>query len=204
MVGTMPCLTAWSASSRGVQAATGRPASGGGVQAKLMIWTICSAVKVSGAPERGASASTSAIACCRSALSASAAARRDSAATQRARHLRTVLGEQWSRRARGSFRWPAAAARTIRVRKATACGQECCRSRPSRIACCGGETVRANGSGPATARTFHTPTTRAGRFPSARDSTTTHYGLMPSCTSNSSPGVGDPYGLRWDHDKEGG
>ncbi len=161
----MPCLTASSASSRGVQAATGRSASGGGVQAKLIIWTICSAVKVSGVPGRGESASTTAMACGRSPTSASAAASCDSAAAQRARHLRTVLGEQRSCRARGALRWPAAAARTIRARKATACGHECCRSSPSRIACWGGETVMDNGRGPATAHTFHARSNSVGSIP---------------------------------------
>ncbi len=40
----MSRLMASSANSRGVQASTGRPESAGGVQARLMIWTICSAV----------------------------------------------------------------------------------------------------------------------------------------------------------------
>ena len=77
-------LTASLANSRGVQAATGRPASAGGVQARLMICTICSAVKVSGAPGRGASASTRAIRRLRAAASPSRAASCASAAAQRA------------------------------------------------------------------------------------------------------------------------
>jgi len=56
----MPCLTAASANSRGVQAVPGRPTCAGGRQARLMIWTICSAVKVPGAPGRGASAKAAA------------------------------------------------------------------------------------------------------------------------------------------------
>jgi len=51
-------LTASSASSCGAQASMGRPESAAGVQARATIWTIYSAVKVSGAPGRGASAST--------------------------------------------------------------------------------------------------------------------------------------------------
>ena len=52
MVGTMPRVTASSASSRGVQWLTGRSLPGGGSQASATIWTTCSAVKVGGAPER--------------------------------------------------------------------------------------------------------------------------------------------------------
>src|SRR5207249_4906312 len=56
MVATIPRLAASSANSRGVQCVVGRSAAGGGVQASATIWTTCSALKVSGAPLRGASA----------------------------------------------------------------------------------------------------------------------------------------------------
>ena len=55
MVPTMPRLRASSASSRGVQWLIGRPDASGGSQARAMIWHHCSALKVAGAPGRGAS-----------------------------------------------------------------------------------------------------------------------------------------------------
>ena len=165
MAATMPCLTASSARSRGVHRSTGRPAAAGGMHATLIIWMICSAVKVSGAPGRGASASTVAMTASRSSASASAAANGAAAAAQRARHLRMVLGVQWSWRAKGSLRCPVAAPRTMRMRKASACGQECWRKRPSRIACCGGETVMDNGGGPAMDGAPYVRTARWGNIP---------------------------------------
>src|SRR5215216_6615403 len=55
MVATMPRLRASSASSRGVQWRMGRADASGGSQASAMIWHQCSALKVAGAPGRGAS-----------------------------------------------------------------------------------------------------------------------------------------------------
>jgi hypothetical protein len=111
--------------------------------------TICSAVKVSGAPGRGASASTRAIRRLRSAASCSTAASCLWAAAQRARHLMTVLGVQPRSWARGTLRMPVAAAKTMRTRKAMIWGVECWRSSASSTACCGGLTVMGSGSGPA-------------------------------------------------------
>lgn len=82
----MPCRIASSADSRGVQA-----------------------VKVPGAPGRGASAKTA------------ANDNRMMAASQRPRPLRTVFGAQPTCRASGSLRWSAPAPRIIRTRKASAC-----------------------------------------------------------------------------------
>src|SRR5204863_8891732 len=58
---TMPRWTASAANSAGVQWVTGRPDSAGGSQASARIWQICSALKVGGAPARGASANTTTI-----------------------------------------------------------------------------------------------------------------------------------------------
>ena len=100
----MPCRTASSASSLGVRAVTGRPSCSGGLQARSMMRTICSAVKVAGAPARGASASAAAPAHSKVGRSPSLAARCAAAAAQRDRHLRAVFGVQPTRRARGSLR----------------------------------------------------------------------------------------------------
>ncbi len=141
-------LAASAANSRGVQASTGRPDSVGEVQARLMIWMICSAVKVGGTPGRGASASTSAMSGCKSASSWSTLARSGWAWAQRARQRRMVLGEQASRAANGSLRSPAAAAKMMEMRRARAWGQECWRSKRSRTARWCGETRMATGGGP--------------------------------------------------------
>ncbi len=141
-------FSASSASSRGVQASTGRPASAGGVHAMAMIWTICSGVKVGGAPGRGASASTAAISVRSPGSSASRAARSGAAAAQRARQRRAVLGEQPSCCAICSLGRPASAARMIWMRRTRACGAVCWRSKRSRIARCGGEMVIGIGGGP--------------------------------------------------------
>ena len=90
MLDTIPWSSASSASSRGVQASTGRPWLRGEVQARLTISTTCSALKVVGAPERGASLRTAAMVWRRTTGSASTAASWASAAAQRARQVRTV------------------------------------------------------------------------------------------------------------------
>lgn len=123
MLLTMPWRSAWSASSRGVQASTGRPAARGEVQARLMIWTICSAEKVAGVPERGASANTLTPIWRSTHQSASAAANWLSAPTQRLRQMRIVKREQPSRVASGPTRCSAAMPKTIRTRRARACEQ---------------------------------------------------------------------------------
>jgi hypothetical protein len=61
MVSTIPRLRTSSATSRGVQWLTGRPESAGASHATATIWTICSAVKVAGVPERGESVKASTI-----------------------------------------------------------------------------------------------------------------------------------------------
>src|SRR5207249_723164 len=53
MVSISPRLRTSSATSRGVQWLTGRPDAAGSSHATATIWTICSAVKVAGVPERG-------------------------------------------------------------------------------------------------------------------------------------------------------
>ena len=92
----MPCWTASSASSRGVQASTGRRNCAGAWQARLMICTICPAVKVAGAPGRGASAKAAAMARAKAGRSASATVRCVAAAAQRARTFfgRAIAGER--------------------------------------------------------------------------------------------------------------
>jgi hypothetical protein len=57
---TSPRLTAARASSLWLQWVLGHPLADGGSQARATIAQICSAVKVAGAPERGASARRSA------------------------------------------------------------------------------------------------------------------------------------------------
>ncbi len=145
---TRPCLTASSASSRGVQAVTGRANCAGGWQARLITWMICSAVKVAGVPGRGASAKAAAMASSRAGRSASATDRGVAAAAQRDRHLRAVFGVQPTCRASGSLRRPVAAPRTIRTRSASACGQDDRRSSAVSTACWAGETVMGSGAGP--------------------------------------------------------
>ena len=103
---------------------------------------------VGGAPGRGASASTSAISVRRADSSASTAARSGSAAAQRARQRRTVFGEQSTCCALCSLATPAAAARTIWLRRTRAWGALCWRSKRSRIARWGGEMVMGSGGGP--------------------------------------------------------
>lgn len=148
MLLTMPWCWASSASSRGVQTSTGRPSVRGEQQARLTIWTICSAEKIIGRPERGASARVVATALASWDGSASAAARIGSASAQRSRHFWTVKGEQSSSPANGSIRAPSATRKMMRTRKTSACGQECWRSKRSRTARCGGETVIERGCGP--------------------------------------------------------
>ena len=154
MLVTMPCSSASSASSRGVQASTGRPRLRGEVQARLTICTTCSALKLVGAPERGASARVVAIVVERAAGSASAAASRHSASAQRSRHFCTVSGEQANWAASGSIRAPSARLSTMRSRNANACGQECWRSSRSKTARWASETLIARAWGPAIAASF--------------------------------------------------
>lgn len=155
MVVTIPWCSASSASSRGVQASTGRPTLRGETQAKLTICTTCSALKVGGRPLRGASARVAAIVARSWAGSVSAAAKRLSASSQRSRHFCTVSGEQVSWAASGSMRAPSAIASTIRTRTTSACGQECWRSNCSNTARWGGETLIARATGPAIGAAFY-------------------------------------------------
>ena len=112
------------------------------------MWMICSAVKVAGAPGRGASARVAAMARSRAGRSASATARCASAAAQRDRHLRAVFGAQPTRRASGWLRWLVAAPRMIRTRSANACGQDDRPSSAVSTACWAGDTVIGAGAGP--------------------------------------------------------
>ncbi len=112
----MPCRIASSADSRGVQA-----------------------VKVPGAPDRGASAKTAAMARARADDEPSANDNRVMAASQRPRHLRTVFGVQPTCRASGSLRWSAPAPRIIRTRKASACEHDARRNRA--LSTCPGREV---------------------------------------------------------------
>ena len=109
---------------------------------------ICSAVKVAGAPARGASAKAAAMARSRAGRSSSATAKCAAAAAQRDRHLRAVFGVQPSRRANASLHWPAAAPRTIWTRRASACGQDDRRSSAASTACWVGVTAMDAGAGP--------------------------------------------------------
>ncbi len=145
---TIPCLTASSANSRGVQVVTGRPHWSGGRQARLMICAICSAVKVAGVPGRGASAKAAAMARSKAGRSASATARSVAAAAQRARHLRAVFGAQPSCRASGSVRWPIAAPRTTWTRSASARGQDDHRRSAASTVRWAGVTKMGAGAGP--------------------------------------------------------
>src|SRR5919202_6675186 len=78
----------------------------------------------------------------------STAARSGAAIAQRARQRRTVLGEQATWCAISSLDKPAAAARTIWLRRTRACGALCWRSQRSRIARWEGEMVMGTGCGP--------------------------------------------------------
>lgn len=148
MVATMPCVMASSANSRGVHAATGRWHCSGGRQARLMMRTICSAVKVAGVPGRGASAKAVAIAAASAPGSSSTASRCGVASRQRPRHLRIVVGVLARCRASGSLRWPAAAPRMIAARKASACGHDARRRKVVSTACCAAVTWTGADRGP--------------------------------------------------------
>jgi hypothetical protein len=104
---TSPRLTAARASSLWLQGVLGHPLADGGSQARATIAQICSAVKVAGAPERGASARRSAT------PSASWVA------SQRRRHRRTVLAATLTRRAVSRTPLPSPASRMIQARKAS-------------------------------------------------------------------------------------
>lgn len=101
-MGTTSLLMASSANSRRVQWLISRPDSHGYSQARATIWTSCSGLNVSGAPERGASASvasTNAVSSLSVTLLASAASKIASAANQRSRHVRAVSVSMLSCRA---------------------------------------------------------------------------------------------------------
>jgi hypothetical protein len=111
---TYPRLTASSASSPCVQWVIARPLSVGGSQANAIIVHICSAVKVGGVPERGASDK-------RSATLPSVLA------VHRRRHACTVERPTLSSAAVSRTPSPSAASRTIRARKEICCGHVRCR-----------------------------------------------------------------------------
>src|SRR5216684_4952 len=120
MRGTMPRWTASAANSAGVQWVTGRPDVAGGSQASASSWQICSALKAGGAPARGASFNSAMMSLVRVASSlpsASAAAKRGPAASQRARQTCTVSRARPSRWASCSLFPPSLAARIILTRR---------------------------------------------------------------------------------------
>ena len=110
MLPTSPRPTASRASALWLQWVIGRPLAEGGSQARATMAQTCSAVKVAGAPERGASARRSAT------LSSSLAVR------QRRRQSRTVLGSTATMRAVSRTPLPSSASRMIQTRKASCWG----------------------------------------------------------------------------------
>src|SRR5262245_28405766 len=129
MIGTRPRRMASSAISRWLQWLMGRSLSEGFSHVIATRAQICSAVKVAGAPDRGASASLSGTAC------PSAACR------HRLRQYRTVLGQTPSSRALARAPVPSAASRMMRARRASCCGVEWVRTRRSSASRCSGKTV---------------------------------------------------------------
>ena len=108
MLVTSPRLTTSRANSFWLQWVIGRPLAEGGSQAKAMMAQICSAVKVAGAPERGASARRSAVL--------------PIPASHRRRQRRTVLGWIINARAVARTPLPLSASRMILARTASCWG----------------------------------------------------------------------------------
>src|SRR6266851_6050839 len=151
MRGTMPRWTASAANSAGVQWVTGRPDVAGGSQASASSWQICSALKAGGAPARGASFNSAMMSLVRVASSlpsASAAAKRGPAASQRARQTCTVSRARPSRRASCSLFPPSLAARIIATRRTSRWGLVARRAKRSRSARWRGDKVNSGGRGP--------------------------------------------------------
>ena len=126
---TSPRLTASRASSFWLQCVIGRPLPEGGSQARATIAQTCSAVKVAGAPERGASARRSTM------LSSSLPA------SQRRRQRRTVLASTPTRRAVSRTPLPSSANRIIQARKASCWGVWWARRKRSSAVFCSGLKV---------------------------------------------------------------
>jgi len=91
-----------------------------------MIWQICSAVKLAGAPGRGAS------------LNRSTTPTDAGADARRRRQWRTVLRQMPSAAAVFSMPVPAAASRMMRDRSASCCGVECARTSAFSACSCSG------------------------------------------------------------------
>lgn len=126
MLPTSPRLTASRANSFWLQWVIGRPLTEGGSQARATIAQTCSAVKVAGAPERGASARRPAV------LSSSCPA------SQRPRQRRTVLASTPTLRAVSRTPSPSSASRMIQARTASCCGVRWPRqNRSSAVFCLG-------------------------------------------------------------------
>ncbi len=121
MLSTMPRLTASRASPLWLQWLRGRSLCSGGSQASAMIAQTCSGVNVAGAPGRGSSASRTAIVV------------PGGAASQRARHSRTVFGQTSSRRAISRTPVPADDSRIMVARSASLRGVLCARLSRSKL-----------------------------------------------------------------------
>jgi len=135
MVVTIPRLQASLASSRGVQWLMGRPDVSGGSQAKAMIWHHCSALKVAGAPGRGASWRRSCTA-------------HPGRLSQCRRHSRTVLRLVPRRRATSGALRPSAKSRRICARQLKCCGVLWARIRVSSAWYSASESGTVGGLGP--------------------------------------------------------
>jgi hypothetical protein len=129
MLATSPRLTASRANSFWLQWVIGRPQAEGGSQARATIAQTCSAVKVAGAPERGASARRSAMPF------------PSLPASQRRRQRRTVLASTPTLRAVSRTPLPSAASRTIQARKASCWGVRWARRNRSSAVFCSGLKV---------------------------------------------------------------
>jgi len=126
MLPTSPRLTASRANSFWLPWVIGRPLTEGGSQARATIAQTCSAVKVAGAPERGASARRPAV------LSSSFPA------SQRRRQRRTVLASTPTLRAVSRTPSPSSASRMIQARTASCWGVRWPRqNRSSAVFCLG-------------------------------------------------------------------
>jgi hypothetical protein len=139
MVSTIPRLRTSSATSRGVQWLTGRPESAGSSHATATSWTICSAGKVAGVPERGESVEASTligVSTFSGPPSASICSSLGARASQRWRHGCTVprLRRIW----RVTWHWlaPVSSAQRILARRTSRWGLVCRRAICSKQARC--------------------------------------------------------------------
>jgi hypothetical protein len=126
-----------SASSRALHWLIGRSELAGISQASAMIWQICSGVIRAGRPDLGASANRWARLCSVSGISPHA--------HQRARHWRTVLTSNRSRRATSLLLSPSPANSTTRARMANCC--PVVRARTRRSSACRSSSLSATSGG---------------------------------------------------------